>query len=163
TAELNLALARLRAGRWSESRASAERAIAIFAAQVDLRAEGYARQYLARALLGVGETADAEEQARRAVALHEHMRPALPSSLASLGRVQLARGAPGSIDEAVATSARAIEIMRARGPEEGEAFVLLTHAEALWAAGQKDAARSELAAAAARLSARAERILDPML
>src|SRR5262249_58212170 len=83
--------------------------------------------------------------------------PARAYALSTLARVELARGVP----DAALTAAREAMLAALGGIEEGESSVLLVHAEALAAAGEKAAACAAIAAARARLDARARRILDP--
>jgi tetratricopeptide (TPR) repeat protein len=159
-ARLGLALALMRQGRNAESIGVAEEAIRIFAAQTDPRGEGFARQYLARASLVLNQVDRADAEVERAVELHAGMPTALPSSLATQAMVRLARGDARGAREA---ALRAVELMRAHKVEEGEAYVRLAYVEALLAAGEGDAARHELQAAATRVRERAERIADEKL
>ncbi len=126
-------------------------------AQGDLRQEGAARTHLAIILAGQGDLEGAAREARESVDKLAHNGPARAYALATLARVELSAGL------VVAALAHAREAMLAAlgGIEEGESAVLLVHAEALAAAGDSGAACAAIAAARARLMARARRIVDP--
>jgi tetratricopeptide (TPR) repeat protein len=160
SARLGLALALLGQERHAESVGVAEEAVRIFAAQIDPRGEGFARQYVARASLGLRQVDRAELEVARAVELHAGMPLALPSSLATQAMVRLARGDAAGAKEA---AGRAMELLGTNKVEEGEAYVRVAWIEALLAAGETDAARHALAAAMARLEERAARITEEKL
>ncbi|WP_437646727.1 serine/threonine-protein kinase [Sorangium sp. So ce362] len=159
SARQNLGVALARLGELAEARAVQAEAVRSFAAMREPRMEGASRAYLAGALHAAGDLAGAEEEARRAVGMLELARPLLPYALATLADVLLAAGRRG---EALAEARRAAEILSEIGQlEEGEALVRVVHAEALWAAGDREGARSALAEAEARLGERAGKIADP--
>lgn len=138
-----------------------EKAIALSHDQGDARHEGTSRVYLAQALLLLGETQLAEEEARRAVELLEGTPPMLAPAHATLARVLLASGRVG---EALNASSKAVATMDALDwIEEGESLVLSVHAEVLQRAGRHEAAREAFARARARLDEQAARIADERL
>jgi serine/threonine protein kinase/tetratricopeptide (TPR) repeat protein len=157
-AKQNLALTLLRRGQAGAARGVAEEAIAIFSRQGDARSEGYARQYLARALAADGDLERAEVEARSAVELLASVPPSLPTALATLAHVHLALG---NLASARHESRSAWEIAHRTGTlEEGECWVAAIHADVLAAAGELEAAHEAVAEARARLLARAEKIAD---
>ncbi|KYF67942.1 serine/threonine-protein kinase PknK [Sorangium cellulosum] len=159
SARQNLGVALGRLGELAEARAVEAEAVLSFAAMQEPRMEGASRAYLAGILLSAGDVAGAEAEARRAVAMLEVARPLLPHALATLADALLAAGRRG---EALAEARRAAEILREIGQlEEGEALVRVVHAEALWATGDREAARAALAEAGARIEERAGKIADP--
>ncbi|WP_437967230.1 protein kinase [Sorangium sp. So ce260] len=159
SARQNLGVALARLGELAEARAVQAEAVRSFAAMREPRMEGASRAYLAGVLLAAGDLAGAEEEARRAVGMLEVARPLLPYALATLADVLLAAARRG---EALVEARRAAEIMNEIGQlEEGEALVRAVHAEALWAAGDREGARAALAEAEARLGERAAKIADP--
>ncbi|WP_437812403.1 serine/threonine-protein kinase [Sorangium sp. So ce1078] len=159
SARQNLGVALSRLGELAEARAVQAEAVRSFAAMREPRMEGASRAYLAGVLLAAGDLAGAEEEARRAVGMLEVARPLLPYALATLADVLLAAGRRG---EALVEARRAAKIMNEIGQlEEGEALVRAVHAEALWAAGDREGARAALAEAEARLGERAGKIADP--
>jgi hypothetical protein len=110
-------------------------------------------------LQAAGDLAGAEVAARRALEVAE-AEPVLPlnraESLAILAQVLLAQG---RTPEALERAEAGLQLLESLGGiDDGEALIRLVHAEALHAAGQGDAARAALGAAAVRLRARAERI-----
>ena len=126
------------------------------------RKEGATLIALGRAHLTVGELDDAERELARAVeVLEQNGRPILPSALAALARVELARGRP---ERAVDLTRRAIaEAASLGGLESGEAVMYLTHAEALWHSGAAEEARTAIRFARDRIESLAARITDPVL
>lgn len=158
-AEHNLCLAVAYQGELTEARKLAEESAASYQAQENKRMASATLCYLAIILLldEAPDVAHAEDVARRALALEPEPTPTRSLVLATLSRVLLIAD---QLDEAMRTSQEAIEIMRALGAiDEGEAMVLLAHAEALHAHGQTDEARLAIAYARERLQERAGGIL----
>src|SRR5262249_62042607 len=123
--------------------------------------EGGARIYLARLLALGGAAGGAAAEAQRALALLSATPPLRALALAVRASAHLARGDAAS---SLVAAEEAIGILGARGEiSEGEAFVRLTWAQALAAAGRTDAAAEARAAARARLTERASRMSDPSL
>lgn len=159
-AEQNLSLALAYQGSLDEARERARSSAAALERRGNLRLAAASRAYLAKILLLVGDPAEAEAEARAAVAMSPLRSPDLLRSQAVLARVLLARAQPA---EALELASRAVCAMRERrGIEEGEASILLVHAEALRATGRVEQAREAIAAARARLLERAARIDDPV-
>jgi tetratricopeptide (TPR) repeat protein len=159
-AENNLGLVALRRGDLSEAHALEERAMEAYRAQGNRRAEGGCRTYMAEIDLLAGDHQRAEREARVAVDLLGTA-PLGALALATLARVLAAaeRGA-----EALVPAREAMRRLETLGRlEEGEAVVRLALAEALAAAGDKEAAAETLASGRAWLLARAEGIEDPEL
>lgn len=123
--------------------------------------EGLARVYLAEILDLVGDTAAAEAEARAALAVLEAPFPARALALGMLARLQLAKGLIGEALSNAAAAAALLEVPA--GVEEGEMLVRVTHAEALAAAGRREAAHAAIADARDRLIARADRLHDQNL
>lgn len=158
------ALGRCNLGMALRARGSMDEAIALeteaaraFAAQGDRRMEGASRTNLALILADKGDLEGAVREAREAVEMLAQNSPARAYALATLARVEIARGEPTQ----ALTRAREAMLAGLGGMEEGESAVLLVHAEALAAAGEPAAACAAIAAARARLQVRARRILDP--
>ncbi|WP_437622198.1 serine/threonine-protein kinase [Sorangium sp. So ce1151] len=159
SARQNLGVALARLGELAEARAVQADAVRSFAAMRESRMEGASRAYLAGILLSAGDVAGAEAEARRAVEMLAVAKPLLPYALATLADALLAAGRGA---EALAEAGRAAEILKEIGQlEEGEVLVRAVHAEALWATGDREAARASLAEAEARLAERAGKIADP--
>ncbi|XYH97543.1 serine/threonine-protein kinase PknK [Sorangium sp. So ce1128] len=159
SARQNLGVALARLGELAEARAVEAEAVRSFAAMREPRMEGASRAYLAGILLSAGDVAGAEAEARRAVEMLEVAKPLLPYALATLADALLAAGRRA---EALAEAGRAAGILKEIGQlEEGEVLVRAVHAEALWATGDREAARVSLAEAEARLAERAGKIADP--
>jgi tetratricopeptide (TPR) repeat protein len=153
---VNLSPVLVYAGRLGEARRLAMQALNFGRKQGDQRWEGAAHLYLSTITFLAGEHQGSEQRARRAVELVPS--PLRPSALAALARAVLAQGRP---DEALEHARRAHEMLDAVGHvEEYESLVRLVLAEALAASGDQAGARTALAAAASRLTARAGLIQD---
>ncbi|WP_437969915.1 protein kinase [Sorangium sp. So ce260] len=148
-----------RTGAIEEACVVQARAAALCAAQGSRRGEGWSRTYLAGILRSAGRLDEAEVEARRAVALLETAQQAQVAARATLASVLLARGRSA---EALAESREAMaQLAAVERVEEGEALTRLVYAEALFAAGDRAAARAAIAEARERLLAVALRIADP--
>lgn len=162
TARHNLGLALGRLGRFEEASRMERAAVEAFARSGNRRMEGASCEYLALIHLEAGDAAEAEVQARRALALARD--PVLlplneAESLAILARALIAQG---RVDEALGAAEAGLEgLERLGGIDDGEAIIRLAWAEALTAAGRADEAEAAFEAARARLRRRAERIKDP--
>jgi hypothetical protein len=156
-ARCNLGAALLALGQRAEAGAVTEAAARAFAAQGDKRMEGATRNNLALVRLAEGDLEGAASEARAAIEALAASPPARAYALATLARVQLARGTAHSALE----TAREAVMAALGGIEEGESAVLLAHAEALWAVGERVGAATAIAGARARLLERARRITDP--
>ena len=155
----NLGLALGMLGVFEEAREVEGKAVAFFLARGAVRWEGMSRGYLARILLRSGFIEEAEAEARRAVKLLEPARVDKVVALATLASVLLPRRRPA---EALAETSEAMAALEELGKvAEGEALTRVIHAEALWATGDREAARSAIADARDRLLALAARIEDP--
>jgi tetratricopeptide (TPR) repeat protein len=119
------------------------------------------RCYLSTVLIRRGKHEEAEQLARVALD-HRHGEhryrgwagAALGYALTGQGRIQ----------EALQEAISALQALDASSsPVEGDAFIRLAHVEALHANGLVDEARSAIAAARARLTARADKVRDPEL
>jgi hypothetical protein len=155
-ARCNLGMARRALGDLDEARAAETEAAVAFAAQGDRRMEGISRNNLAIVLADAGDLDGASCEADAAIEKLSQNGPARAYALATRARVELCRGL---LAEALATAREAM-LAALGGIEEGESAVLLIHAEALAAAGDRGAAATAIAAARVRLAARAERIAD---
>ncbi|WP_437315888.1 protein kinase domain-containing protein [Sorangium sp. So ce385] len=145
-------------GAREEALKALEQALSAFVVQGDTRLEGNTRVYLARVLRHAGEPAEAEAQARRAVAVLAGAMPPRAMAKAALAEVLLTRGQAA---EALAEAREARELLASLGKlEEGEAMIHLAYAEALEATGDHAAARVTITEARERLVATAERIED---
>ena len=128
-----------------------------FAQQGDQRAEAATCSYLAEAR--AGKPVEAEALLRGALALVENVPPIRAALHAQLARLLVARGA---VDEALALTRPAQELIETGGPvEEREALVRLAHVEALVAAGANEEAGAVAWVAHERLKTRAARLGDP--
>ncbi len=123
--------------------------------------EGRGHWALAEVLRRAGELEAADAEIQAALALLRRAAPLdVPGALATLAALRLAQG---RIPEALAATAEGLEryeAMGACGFFRG-AFLRLTHARCLDAAGDHDAARAAITAARARLFAIADKIGDP--
>ncbi len=153
----NLGCALRALGALDEALAVETEAALAYAAQGDRRMEGACRNTLALILSDRGDLDGALREAEDAVDKLSKNVPARAYALATKARILIAQGLPGPALDA----AREAMLATLGGIEEGESFVLLVHAEALAAAGEPGSAVAAIAAARARLQARARRILDP--
>jgi hypothetical protein len=150
----------LRLGRASEAETEERAAIRVFETS-DRRHEGGARAYLALVLREAGALDQAENEARRALALLDAALALKPLAGAVLASVLLAAG----------RSSEALDVAREamRWPEsgnrieEGESLLRLTLARALLATGHGEEARAALAVARERIALRADTIRRPEL
>ena len=134
-------------------------AIEAFVAQGDRRMEGAARLYRALFLTMDMELERAESETRAAIEAFGLTPPLRAYALGVLGRIRLTSSSPRSA-EAPAREAMAM-LDSLGGVEEGEAYVRLAFAEALDAAGDRDAACEAIATARVRIMERAAMIHDP--
>jgi tetratricopeptide (TPR) repeat protein len=156
----NLGPALAMMGRLDEARALETEAAAAFRAQGNKRLEGASYIYLSQIAEIAGDLAGAARHARSAIEVSLSAPPTTAYAQAQLAAVLLAAGDPAA---ALAEAKGAMTIFHELGGEieEGEAQILLVHAEALHATGAAAAARAAIAAARARLDARTNRIVDP--
>jgi len=143
-------------GRFDEARSALEAAIARAGDHPGV--VGGARIYLAELALAVGDAALATREAERAATLLGAGTPLEAIAHSVLARARLMGG---DASGAYALAARAREVARAGAMEEGETLVLLTLAEAAFAAGDLDAARSAVRESAAHVTGKATRFGDP--
>jgi tetratricopeptide (TPR) repeat protein len=164
TARHNLGLALSRLGRPAEGLEVEREALAEFVTSGNRRMRGAALEYLALIHLDAGDPVAAETAARDAVTVAS-VAPALPlnqaESWAILGRALLAQGRGFDALEVAEHGVAMLE--RLGGIDDGEAIILLTHAEALTAVGDDAAAAEALRRARGRLLERATRIRDDRL
>jgi tetratricopeptide (TPR) repeat protein len=143
-------------GRLDEARAVEEEAVRAFAAARDPRLEGASRVYLSRILLAAGDAPGAEAEARRVAESAASPAPLRAGAQAACSR---ALRAQGRVPEALALAAEATRGLAALGAmEDFEALVGFAYAEALFAAGDREAARAAIADACRRILARAARL-----
>jgi tetratricopeptide (TPR) repeat protein len=155
-AQQNLASVLSRLGRMEESKTILLLAIATFAAQGNKRMEGNSRVYLARILLLERDLVEAQKEALHGAQLLSAVRPLLPMAVATSALVFLMSGRK---EEARLLASDALDALVAVGHlDEGESFVRLTHAEALAAVGDRDAANESIGIARSRLLERAAAI-----
>ncbi|WP_437573711.1 protein kinase domain-containing protein [Sorangium sp. So ce887] len=157
--EANLALALAYRGQLAEGRAFAESAASASRRSGIARTELFARSYLAKICVALGDFEAAEAEARAAVALVQSAPTLGVPAYAVLARALLGLG---RIDEAVRTATEANSMLESFGTlEEGESLVRLTYAEALSASGRQHEAIAAIASARTALLARAEKLIDP--
>ncbi|WP_437476894.1 protein kinase [Sorangium sp. So ce1014] len=157
--EANLALALAYRGQLAEGRAFAESAASASRRSGIARTELFARSYLAKICVALGDFEAAEAEARAAVALVQSAPTLGVPAYAVLARALLGLG---RIDEAVRTATEANSMLESFGTlEEGESLVRLTYAEALSASGRQHEALAAIASARTALLERAEKLIDP--
>jgi tetratricopeptide (TPR) repeat protein len=155
-AKTNLGQVLGRLGRRDESLAVLREAMTGAAAQGSTVLASVARTYLGMMLRLFGDRDAAEREVRPAIEGLKSAHPLYAAGLAALAYVQLDRG---QSHEGFELAREAMQMFRTLGGvSEGESFVRLAYAEALYAAGEHDAARAAIAEARDRLLARAERI-----
>jgi len=162
TARHNLGLTLSRLGKVEEAARLELAAADAFRASGNRRLEGAARTYLALIYMDAGDHATAERHARLALKLAE--RPTLmplnrAQTLGVLARtlVHQDRGT-----EALRIAREGLDMLEELGGiDEGESQIRLSYAEALHVAGEVDAAREAIVAAANRVRQRADRITNP--
>jgi serine/threonine protein kinase/tetratricopeptide (TPR) repeat protein len=169
----NLGLARAYQGALDEARALEAEAMKDFVAQGDRRQETISQVYLATIRLFEGDLDGAEQAAREAVRSASSP-TAQCFALATLARAYLARISRAPMGQRSANETDVREALIAAhdakamldatgGVEEGEALVHVVYAEALAHAGDPEAARAAIQAAAERLRARASWLTDPAM
>jgi serine/threonine protein kinase/tetratricopeptide (TPR) repeat protein len=127
-------------------------------AQRSQRMVGGTKADLAWCLLRLDRLAEAETQAREAVAALPTPSSGRPLALAVLARVLLTGGRP---QEALDVSQEGVHMAAEVGPDaEGLSLLRLVHAEALHSCGSRAAARSAIVAARDDVLARAETVRD---
>jgi predicted Ser/Thr protein kinase/tetratricopeptide (TPR) repeat protein len=135
-------------------------AIEAFVAQGDRRMEGAARLYRALFLTMDTQLDRAEKETQAAIEAFGLTPPLRAYALAVLGRIRLTSTTPR---RAEAPAREAMDVLDALGGvEEGESYVRLAFAEALEAAGDREAAREAIATARVRIMERAAMIHDPL-
>jgi hypothetical protein len=160
-AKQNLVMTLARLGRFDEAIAVADEALPALQTSGNARLETFARIYRAIAFEEHGQPARAEAEARTAMTIAGAVSSVLGYAHAVLARAMLAQA---RADEALAEAERGMAMLAHVGHlEEGEEYLRLVHAEALFAAGREAEARAALAAAHTRVLAGAERIPDPAL
>ncbi len=159
-AELHLATAAWSEGQFEDARAGFERAVERALAQGTRRLLGRARAMRARVLTAQGELDVAVGEGEQAARLLDALPYDAPWAWACVGEAQLARR---DVERALATTGYAVQRLDAGGAVcIEEAFVWLTHIDALTLAGRLDDARAAVAWALSRVNARAERIANPV-
>jgi tetratricopeptide (TPR) repeat protein len=147
---LNLSNARLSRGDAAEAARLAEEALRLLEGRGDVRLEGAARIWWARALAALDRGAEAVGQLERAIPTLDGVPGYLAIGLAVRASLSMSEGDTAA---ALDGSARALGILDELGAmQEGEGLVYLGRLDALRAAGALDEARA--------LAARANRWLD---
>jgi len=160
-ASQNLGFALGQLGILEEAQRIESRSVELLVRFGNRRMEGVSRSYLAMMLAKAGDFARAAEEARAAVDLTSAFPAFYGLALATLGRIELLRGAP---KEALRIVRVAIEELEARGQlEEGESLARLVYAEALDATGDRQGAIAAITLARDKLLARAQRLADEEL
>ncbi|WP_437949823.1 hypothetical protein WME98_02695 [Sorangium sp. So ce296] len=146
-------------GKLAEGRAFAEAAASASRQAGAVRTELFARCYLAKICVALGDLEAAEDEARASVARSQSAPTLGVQAYAVLARALLGLG---RVDEAVRTATEASSMLESFGTlEEGESLVRLTVAEALAASGRQHEANAAIASARAALLARADKLSDP--
>jgi tetratricopeptide (TPR) repeat protein len=160
-AKQNLGLALAAAGLLDEAFEMETEAALGYSAGDNRVAEGISHLYLAL-ILALRETLDAAEaEARAALGMLAKVASSMPFARAVLAHVLLLRGrASDALKEATASIKALAELGQL---DEGDAFVRLTYASALHAAGNRTAAAKAILDARNVLSARADEMADPAL
>jgi serine/threonine protein kinase/predicted ATPase len=136
-------------------------AVDAFDNQDDERLGGATLAYLALALAEQGDLDAALAEAEQAVDYLEPFPPLLGFGLGVLGRLLLDAG---RVNDALEATRRGVDIRAGIGSlEEGDAFLLETHADALASAGLEEEAASVRAGAVALVEQQAAAISDPDL
>jgi len=157
--KVNLARIHVARGQSAAARALAAEVIDEAAGASNIRQASMARVVLARALLALGEIQRARDESERAARDGEAYPSLRAAAEATLTRILLFQRRPA---EALAPARRAMDILEHLGVlDVDDAFVRLTWAQALNAAGDRDAACSAIAAARAQLQAEAEALEPP--
>jgi len=157
-AKLNLSRALLWAGKVEGARDLATAAATRAMAEGHKRMECVSRVSLALILGRAGDLGAAEVEARAAIELGAGSPPGRALAMAALASVHLLGG---RIEDALGEAQDAMATVEALGEiADGSAFVRLTHAEALHAAGRPDEARAAIGAARERLLSSAAKVAD---
>ncbi|MCG8416383.1 MAG: protein kinase [Proteobacteria bacterium] len=155
----SLAVVLARSGDYSHSAAHLRAAIAGFEEQGDERLVVWSMLELAGVLLAAGYISEAEKEARKALARAAESSSLRPLAVATVARVDLARG---KSQDALEWARTAVELLDALDAvESGESLVRLVYAEALDACGDRKAAREAIALARHSLQQRANKIGQP--
>jgi serine/threonine protein kinase len=148
----------LRDGRVDEAIATARAVAAAFNAASLRNMEGLTRRLLARALVAAGELDEAEREARTAADMLMLGAYHWPEALTVLAEVLLAQGRAADARSAAEQAMTQIAALGRIGI--GDTSIRLIHAEALFADGDRDAARAAIEAARDRLHEKAAKIDD---
>jgi tetratricopeptide (TPR) repeat protein len=137
-AKHHLGVILLHQGSYKESLLLGQESIAL--CQENPRQAGWSWDLLARALLHLGELEEAEHAARESIAISASF-PNKANSLATLGRVLLARG---RTQESLTATQQSMEMLTngLSSKEEGEALIRLSFAESLHAANEHQEAKT---------------------
>jgi tetratricopeptide (TPR) repeat protein len=158
-AKTNLGQVLGRLGRRDESLATLREAMTGYAAQGSTVFGCVARAYLGMMLRLFGDRDSGEREMRVAIEGLKTAHPLYAAGLAALAYIQLDRG---QVHEGYEFAREAMQLFRTLGGvSEGESFVRLAYAEALYAVGEHEEARAAVAEARDRLLARAARIKNP--
>jgi tetratricopeptide (TPR) repeat protein len=161
TAEAQLGRALLHLARFDEAEGTLLSAITALRAQKNTRLEGVARSYRARLLLARDQLPQAEDEARRAVAILSKVPSIRASANAVLASVLLGQR---RVSEAERAAQEAHETLEQLGSlPTGEGLVRLSRVETLLAAGKKADAARAAQAAHSYVEARASEITDERL
>ena len=161
TVKLNLGIALAMQSRLAEGIALTEEALLAVRAHADHRVESFARIYLARFALLSGDAERAFAEATAVVSEPATFPSLRAFALAVLSATHLAAS---RTVESLTAAREAMTLLASIGDmEEGEAFIRLSLAEALCAAGAVDAARDAALEARARLLDHAAKIGDAEL
>jgi tetratricopeptide (TPR) repeat protein len=158
SARQNLGMSLLFQGRLPAAEIALASATDAFRQQGDIRQQGTCHMYMARLLITAGRLKHAEAEARKAVELFAPF-PALKTPALAAVACALVKQSEG--DQALSIARSAIALLESTGSFEGESFVTLVHARALFDAGQRDEARVALDGAERRVIERARAIADP--
>jgi len=162
TAKVNLGLAVARRGDLAEGCAIERAALdALQGPGADQQIVVFAHVYMATLLAERRDLPAAELEASAAVERATDVPTLVCPAMATFAAIALARGRPAEALEA-ATLAYDL-LVKLQGIEEGEAFVRLTYAQALRAAGNDAEGCAQIAAARERLLALADKVADPVL
>src|SRR5262249_14418540 len=143
-AKHNLGMVLARLGALEAAETTEREALEAFRTKGDRRMEGRSRIFLAEIFLLGGDLDHATNEAEAAVKTLSVAPPARAHALAVSAQVKLARG---DTERALAEALEADAILQQVVLDEGEATVRLVHAEALFAAGRLDEARSSITTA----------------
>ncbi|MDB4946299.1 MAG: Adenylate cyclase [Labilithrix sp.] len=154
----HLAMLQARLGDLPAALMRSDAAVEAFVAQGDKQMEGAARLYRAVFFTMDAQLERAERETQSVLEAFRLTQPLRAYALAVLARIRLTGPVPGAAE---APAREATEVLDALGGiEEGESYVRLAFAEALDAAGDRDAAREAIATARVRIMERAAMIHD---